>query len=332
MSVFTHKLAGIVFRSECDIESVSFQSGPFRQFLTDDSPPDVCHRIGGIGQETLTLPPLTKDERERISHCGGVPHIGRGTLLLPPVIVQGTEERVSFRGAGSHDGFDLPLLRSPLVRRRLDACLSHPEQVSLALHLFSVTIADYLDRTLDIFYPLERRGTLAEHWGDGGLRRMFTTFLPAFSAVMVHSSALVRNGRAALFLSADDGGKSTVLKHSVGGDLLCDDRNILRGESGDFFVYATPWGRVTNASARARIGGLFLLEKAPSFELLPASPRDVLQFLWNEHLPHWDSLPGDLRVRAFEVLYCACHKAPAYRMRFPKDHIDWDAIDAAMVR
>lgn len=76
----------------------------------------------------------------------------------------------------------------------------------------------------------------------------------------------------------------------------------------------------------------FLLEKAPDFELIPIKPRDVLQFLWDEHIHSWCILPRHLKTQTFEILYNACHQAPAFRMRFPKDYLDWDAIDAAIVR
>jgi hypothetical protein len=42
-------------------------------------------------------------------------------------------------------------------------------------------------------------------------------------------------------------------------------------------------------------------------------------------------LPKHLKRRAFEVLCDVCYQAPAYWMSFPKDYVDWEAIDAAMV-
>lgn len=330
MFTLTHTIAGIIFQTDSDVEITSIQNSLFQEFLTDGSEPDVHHRFFGIDHTDLTLPPVSEDERRRISRCMSPPYLGPGTLTLPPLIDM-EEKDGPFRHVSlSQDGEDVPLLQSPTVRTRLESCFSHPEQVSLTLHIFSIVIHDYFHKTIDVFYPTERRVMFEGHWVENGLRRMFTSFLPAFSAVMVHSSGLILDGKAALFLSPDEGGKSTVLECASDGVALCDDRNILRQEEDGFFVYGTPWGRITNASQRARIGGIFLLEKAPDFELIRIKPRDALQFLWDEHIHSWRILPRNLRTRAFEVLYDACHQTPAYQMRFPKDYVDWGAIDAAM--
>ena len=332
MFVFTHKIAGITFQTESDVEIIPIQNDSFQRFLTDDSKPVVYHRICGIDCADLTSPPLSEKEKGQISRCISPPYLGPGTLTLPALVSVGEKAHLFHRASFPQDAMDVPLLQSPAVRARLESCLSHPEQVGLTLHIFSVVIHDYIHRTIDIFYPAERHEIFKGPWTENGFRRMFTIFLPVFSAVMVHSFGLIRSGKAALFLSPDEGGKSTVLERSDDGVALCDDRNILRKEEDSFFVHGTPWGRVTNASQQARIGGFFLLEKASDFELIPIKPRDVLQFFWNEHLHSWRLLPRHLRIRAFEILYDACHHAPTYRMRFPKDYVDWDAIDTAMVR
>jgi len=140
------------------------------------------------------------------------------------------------------------------------------------------------------------------------------------------------NGRAILFLAPDGGGKTAVVQRLSRLSVLNDDQIILRAENNVVIAHATPLGPITGGPQRAQIGALLLLEKASGFELVRAKPRDILQFLWNEHMHRWGVLPKDLRVRAFEVLYDACHQAPVYRMRCPRDYVDWDAIDAAMVR
>lgn len=332
MFVLTHKIAGITFRTESDVEIIPIQNDFFQQFLTDDSKPDVYHRICGIDCDTLTLPPLSEREKERISRCVSLPHIGRGTLTLPPLISGKEKERISGCVSLPRGGLNVPLLQSPSVRARLESCLSHPEQVGLTLHIFSVVIHDYVHRTVDIFYPSERHEIFKGHWVENGFQRMFTSFLPTFSAVMVHSSGFIRDGAAALFLAPDEGGKTTVVKHATAGTILCDDRNILRQEGDVVMAHSTPWGMLTNGPQRARVGGFFLLEKASDFELIPIKPRDVLQFLWNEHMHFWRVLPRKLRIQAFEILHDVCYQAPVYLMRFPEDYVDWDAIDAAMVR
>jgi len=193
----------------------------------------------------------------------------------------------------------------------------------------SVTIFDFAQRELDAFYTPD----LGEFLAKGRVGpSIFASFLPAFSAAMMHSSGLILNDAAALFLAPDGGGKTTVVRHSTAGTtILCDDQNILKKGGDAVIVYSTPWGLYTNGPKQARLGGLFLLEQAEHFKLIPLKPVDALEYLWYEHQGRL-FLPRSLRTRAFEILYDICYQAPVYRMRFPKDYVDWDVIDAAMAR
>ena len=148
---------------------------------------------------------------------------------------------------------------------------------------------------------------------------------------MIHSAAVVLDGAAALFLAPDEGGKTTIVRHALPGMTLCDDQNILRHEGAAILVHSTPLGLYTHGPRSAPLGGMFLVEQAESFELLPLNSLDAFEYLWNEHQGYRVYLPRALRLKTFDFLYDVCRRAPAYRMRFPKDTIDWDAIDAAMV-
>lgn len=147
---------------------------------------------------------------------------------------------------------------------------------------------------------------------------------------MLHSSSSVLNNKAALFLARDEGGKTTVMKNATAQDVLSDDQNILKKENAVFFVHSTPWSTFPNGPRKARLGGLFMLEKASEFGLSRINPVDVLTYLWAEHVGYTLFMPKKLRVTAFDLLHEACRSAPTYLMRFSKDYINWDAVDRAM--
>jgi hypothetical protein len=303
--ILTHRLAGIIFRTESDVGIPSLQSKLFQCFLTQAdencSEADVYASICGINNESLTMPPLSKKERDRISRCQCHP----GLLNVPP-------------------------LRSPIIRQRIEECLSQtPEQLGLDLHIFRVILLDYLHLKADIFYTPEYRNVFLSN-GEIGYRLLFAGFLPAFSAVMVHAGGVIINGRAALFLAQDEGGKTTVVKSSKQGTVLCDDQIILRKEGRVIFAHGTPWGKIVNSNECAPVKGLFLLEKAEKFELIRLRPKDAIEHFWKEHFFYRAFLPNNLRIKAFETICGVCQQAPVYRMRFAKDFVDWNAIDAAM--
>jgi hypothetical protein len=59
-------------------------------------------------------------------------------------------------------------------------------------------------------------------------------------------------------------------------------------------------------------------------------PAAAVDFLWNEQKRQYVYFPGPLRIKAFDVTHTVARSVPAYRMRFPKSDVDWEAIDAAM--
>jgi len=95
--------------------------------------------------------------------------------------------------------------------------------------------------------------------------------------VEVHALGLVDDdGSGYLFLGHSGAGKSTTARlwqSQPGVRLLSDDRIILRGENGEFWMYGTPWhGDAGIASAaHARLSRIFVLEQAPAEELRPLS-------------------------------------------------------------
>jgi hypothetical protein len=331
MYFLRHQFADISFLTQSDVEIKILQDGGFKRFITHKASYDVYHQVRKVDDKDLTLPALSCKEQEQNSHCMQQPRLGPGTFILPPLI---RKDEAGNRFDDLHfnqNPFDFPLVRSPVVRDRLEDCLNHTDQIGLLLHIFSVEIFDYEQHRIDLFYHSDQRWLFEKFPLENGIRRLFTSFLPSFSALMLHSSGVVRS-RAALFFAPHAGGKSTTLRNLKNGTILSDDQNILRKEGGDFLVYSTPWGANHCEPYQAPLGGLFLIEKASRFELIPIHPIEIFEFLWAEHLHVWSLLPKQLRIQAFDLLNEACHQAPCYRMRFPKDYIDWDAIDAVMAK
>ena len=66
------------------------------------------------------------------------------------------------------------------------------------------------------------------------------------------------------------------------------------------------------------------------FELGPIRPAELVSLLWKENLTYTSVLPKPLKVQAFDLFCDLGNRVPVHRLRFPKDHVDWDAIDAAL--
>jgi hypothetical protein len=302
--IVVHQIAGITVRTESDVPIPYLLSDSFVQFQVDNVEPDVHCWIRQLDpDDTTPLPPQGK-ERAQILRTVGFPK----------------------------QWLDKLILRSRQVRAVLQPCLEHPERVHIELRWNRAIIRDLARNEIDLFYPPSRRKDFSKPIVVAGYRNLLVTFPLNHSALLIHGAGVVRNGAAALFLAPDGGGKTAVVRSVNGATVLNDDHVVLQESSRAIIAHGTPFGQITGGPVQARVGGLFLLEKSIVFELIPAKRDEVLQFLWNEHMLKWHMLPKDLRTRAFNILYDACHQAPVYRMRFPKDYVDWDAIDAAMER
>lgn len=97
--------------------------------------------------------------------------------------------------------------------------------------------------------------------------------------MLLHSSAVVKDGKAYLFTANPGVGKSTHtgywLKLYPDAYILNDDKPALRRENGVFYAYGTPWSGKHDISrnAGAPIGGIACLERADTnfIEPMPAA-------------------------------------------------------------
>lgn len=299
----THQIAGISFRFDTDVPIPYLQGKRFSKYETYISEPDIWYRFRVINPDTFSLSTLDDTERGQIMR----------TIGFPPRWV------------------DKLIFRSPDIREVLQRCLKHPEQVLISLSWNRVIIRDYAVSHLDLFYPVERRMNFSTPLFSAGYRNMVGTFLPNFSAFMIHGAGVIRNNLTAIFLAHDGGGKSSVARLANKSTILNDDHLILSQDGNGIMVHGTPFGVLNSGPQKARLGGFFILEKSTHFNLTPINPYDVINFLWDEHIARTIILPNNLRLRTFDILYLACTQVPVYRMSFPINGVDWDAIDKAMV-
>jgi len=316
------------FNTETDTAIGPLRNGAFDFFKTLPGSVDVRLSIKGIEEDRLTAPPLSPRQEKELKDLLDLDEkLTRTTLVIPPIADPDWIQRIKEQPDTEPPLAGYPLLRSHEVRSRVLAHISRSDSVRIIAHLLTFEIYDYEAATADIFYLSSRRSILADNIAFNGIRRLFTTFLTAFSAVVVHSSGIVLDGKAALFLAPDEGGKSTILSRFKRGDILCDDYNIIKKESDNLTVHNTPWGSLMNPKPlSAPLGGLFLLEKAPRFELVSIRPEEMLSFAWIENLRFLEALPRSYRLNAFSILDEASRSVPVFKLRFPKDAVDEDAV------
>lgn len=126
------------------------------------------------------------------------------------------------------------------------------------------------------------------------LDELWTSFLLMRGrGILLHACGLLVGGRVHVFVGESGAGKSTLARlferHGC-GEILSDDRLILRPSRGGFSVFGTPWhGQVRFGSpAHGRLVSLNFLQQAPRSRLVPlGKAAAVVRLFSNCFLAGW---------------------------------------------
>ncbi|NLG28706.1 MAG: radical SAM protein [Chloroflexi bacterium] len=166
-----------------------------------------------------------------------------------------------------------------------------------------------------------------EVYAQGGLLALstFTTdqiwlapVLARRQAFYLHSSAIILNGQGYLFVGHSEAGKSTMLKMlRAHGEILCDDRNIVRRWPDGYRVHGT-WshGELPDVSpAGAPLRAVFFLDKATHNELVPVGDRKERFASLLAHVVR-PLVTADWWASTLDLAADMAAAVPAYRLRF----------------
>ncbi len=185
---------------------------------------------------------------------------------------------------------------------------------------------------VSIFSEDHSRGTICRR-GDifqqGGLPSL-TTFtsdqillarvLADRQACYLHASGILIEGKGLLFVGHSEAGKSTMMKMLRGqGEILCDDRMIVRRWPDGFRIHGT-WshGELPDVSpAGGPLRAILFLEKAGTNELIPIeSPRERLAGVLGHVVK--PLITADWWEKTLDLVGMIAAEVPAYRLRFDK--------------
>lgn len=303
----SYQFGGITIQTDSDIPlnlDIHSVLDPYRvspRELTHDQA-HIRHHIHVYETDALPLPPPDERERDCLMRTVGFPR----------------------------RWLEKPILCSSYVRRRLRIPLQTPEQIFVDLRWNRAIIRNYARNQLDVLYPRDRQADLQGELFFAAYRNLSADFFLNFDAALLHAAGVILDNRAAIFFAPDEGGKTTIVRHARDVPVLNDDHVLLSWNDGQMWAHSTPFGRITSGPAKAALGGVFLLEKAPTFELTPLQPPHVMRYLWYEHKRYWFRLPHTLRTNAFQLLSTIAYQSSLYRLRFPEDYVDWAAVRRAI--
>ena len=144
--------------------------------------------------------------------------------------------------------------------------------------------------------------------------------LLGFDGLLIHASAVVKDGFAYLFSAPCGTGKSThtsLWRETFGEDqvvMLNDDKPAIRREDGKWYAYGTPWSGKTdqNTNIRVPLGGVCVLERGEENEIVPFTGAKAAFALLEQTVR---PTQGQSREILLELLDDMMAKTPIWKLR-----------------
>ena len=210
------------------------------------------------------------------------------------------------------------------VFRRRDSyiywCYIHREGLLEEPHFLAIT--DLEHNNISIFRDNDtfKSGNLHSLTTFPTDQTLLARMLASRKACYLHSAGIIVNGKGFLFIGHSEAGKSTMMKMLRGlGEILCDDRNVIRRWPDGFRIHGT-WnhGDLSDVSPNsAKLAAIFYLEQAQvneAIQILNKGERlgKVLSHVVKplETADWWD--------RTLELAGIIASEVPAYTLRFDK--------------
>ena len=162
----------------------------------------------------------------------------------------------------------------------------------------------------------------------------FSVELIKRSGLVLHASAVVKDGMAYLFSAPSGTGKSTHaglwLKLFDDARILNDDKPAIRLLEDGIFAYGTPWSGKHDLSLneRARLGGIAFLERAKEDSIERVAPAEAAKLILGATVRRLSRERMDELLDSVQRLAC---ETPIYRLKCTADPNAARIASAAMI-
>ncbi len=145
----------------------------------------------------------------------------------------------------------------------------------------------------------------------------FYNALPVFKGMLLHSSAVVYEGKAYLFSAASGTGKSTHtqlwLKNFEGAYILNDDKPAIMLTDNGIYAYGTPFSGKTdwNVNTGVPLQGICALERGVENKIEPLSPEEAMFWIMNQTVRPYEE---ERMIQMLDVLDEIIKQVPTYKL------------------
>ncbi len=152
------------------------------------------------------------------------------------------------------------------------------------------------------------------------------------SALLIHSSAVVRNGKGYIFTGRSGSGKSTIASLCAGSKVLNDEIALIDLSGEQAIVSDTPFNGLfpDKVEGSAPLSAVLLLKQAPFHRVARASSAESIKTLSKEIIPPMGLETPLASTVYWDMLDCAkkiSDAVPLYLMEFLPNPGFWECID-----
>ena len=221
-------------------------------------------------------------------------------------------------------------MHEPLVSRSKAYVIPQAERTDTRIELSEETYQKYRNA-----YP-DADDSLIEYMVTGS---QFYHSLIHHRGILLHSSAVVLDGKAYLFSAPSGTGKSTHtsiwLREFPEAEILNDDKPAIRFLEDGIYVYGTPWSGKTdlNLNRKVPLQGIAFLERGEKNTVVPLDSMKALENLLNQTVR-----PGEKESASllFSLLDQLIRRVPIYKltcnMEAEAAHVSYEAMSKGEVK
>jgi hypothetical protein len=162
----------------------------------------------------------------------------------------------------------------------------------------------------------------------------FAQVLGERGGCFLHAAALVKDGKACLFLGESGAGKSTIAGSCRGCEIFSDESPIICGRRRGCLVYPSPFHQLDHLAGLdkdiieigASVTGFYFLIKDNAVFLDAVSKKEAFSLILGRSIHFFHFLSRQARTRLFDLFFMACDDIPAYFLHTRKGQDIWDVL------
>jgi hypothetical protein len=215
--------------------------------------------------------------------------------------------------------------------RHISACITDPQVIAYSRAGTNLYFFD--TRSNIAFFLVKKRIKRSNMMVSimNGIVFVLSHLLIHNGGILVHGSAVQRDGKTVLFLGHSGAGKSTVTRLCKPDTCFSDDGVVIRKEGERVYAYHSPFSQIkkekkSKGVVKGEIKKIFLLEKGGHNKVSPVAKNELMYTILDHLIHFYKYLNKETAQMGFHLVKKILDVVPAYKLQFAKGKDVWHDI------